>query len=127
MQLHREQQCLLCEAFSGSDSSENDSHHNLQFYLANKSEYFSSNVQLQFLSGIHYLHEDLFNKKLDNFSMIGAKTNNNVPQSIIHCIGNPYSGISFINCRNISLVNIKLQNCQVSVQHYVTFVSLTSL
>ena len=45
--------------------------HNLQHYLLNTTEYFTSNTQLLFLPGLHHLHTNLIIQNVRNISLIG--------------------------------------------------------
>ena len=51
--------------------------HNLQHYLLNVTKYFTSNTQLLFLPGLHYLHTDLTIQNVHNISLIGGSANYN--------------------------------------------------
>ena len=59
--------------------------HNLQHYLLNVTKYFTSNTQLVFLPGIHYLNSEITItiQDVNNISLIGndATLVNNVPWS----------------------------------------------
>ena len=59
--------------------------HTLQYYQLNVSKYFTSNTQLLFLPGVHYLHHDLIIENVHNFSLIGSTDNGSRLHSVIQC------------------------------------------
>ena len=78
--------------------------HNLQHYLLNITKYFTSNTQLLFLPGLHYLHTDLIIQNVHNISLIGNKAaiNNELLDTVIQCNSTDtvYIGILIINVSN---------------------------
>jgi len=67
--------------------------HNLQYYMLNVTKYSSSNTQLLFLPGVHYLYSGLIIQNVHNISLIGNSTNYVTPVEII-----------IQNVHNISLI-----------------------
>ena len=83
--------------------------HNLQYYLQNSSKYFTSNIQLLLLPGIHYLYTDFIIENVHNVSIIGRNSN---MSSVIQC--NFLVGIKMKNITNLSIENITIKNCQTN-------------
>ena len=83
--------------------------HNLQYYLLNSSKYFTPNIQLLFLPGLHYLHTDFIIKNVYNVSIIGRNID---MSSIIQC--NSSVGIIMKNITNLSVENMTIKNCQTN-------------
>ena len=83
--------------------------HNLQHYLLNITEYFTSNTQLLFLPGLHHLHTDLVIQNVHNISLIGSSTNGTTLDTVIQC----YStyGILMTNITNLTVKNITITDC----------------
>ena len=77
--------------------------HNLQYYLLNVTKYFTSNTQLLFLPGVHYLHTGLTIHNVHNISLIGSADDNVTPVSIIQY----YSTNNIIAISNSTMVTIK--------------------
>ena len=77
--------------------------HNLQYYLLNVTKYFTSNTQLLFLPGVHYLHTDLTIQNVHNISLIGSADDNVTPVSIIQY----YSINNIIAISNSTMVIVK--------------------
>ena len=78
--------------------------HNLQHYLLNGTNYFTSNTQLLFLPGIHYLNSNLI---IYNISLIGNTMQLKLPyqsivSTVIHWI------IVRIAMANSSLITMKI-------------------
>ena len=80
--------------------------HNLQYYLQNSSKYFTPNIQLLFLPGIHYLHTVFIIENVHNVSIIGRSG------SVIQC--NSSVGIIMKNITNLSIENMTIENCQTN-------------
>ena len=87
-----------------------DDHHtidrntyNLQHYLMNTEKYFTSNNQLHFLSGEHFLQKDFILQNAKKFTISGNNT-------IITCKNLPI-GIVFTNVTRITLKDIKIVQC----------------
>ena len=80
--------------------------HNLQYYLQNSSKYFTPNIQLLFLSGLHYLYTDFIIENVHNISIIGRNS------SVIQC--NSSVGIIMKNITNLSIENMTIKNCQTN-------------
>ena len=78
--------------------------HNLQYYLQNSSEYFTSNTQLLFLPGLHHLNTDLVIQNVHNVSIIGKNTS-----SIIQC--DLSVGVIMKNITNLAIENMVIRNC----------------
>ena len=84
--------------------------HNLQYYLLNVTKYFTSNTQLLFLPGVHYLHTDLTIQNVHNISLIGSADDNVTPVSIIQ-----YYSTNNIAISNSTMVTVKtflITKCQ---------------
>ena len=86
-------------------------HHwyNLQHYLLNTTNYFTSNTQLLFLPGLHHLHTDLVIQNVHNISLIGGTTNGTAPDTVIQC--NSSVGIVMSNITNLIVTNITVRSC----------------
>jgi len=80
--------------------------HNLKHYLLNITKYFTSNTQLLFLPGLHYLHTDLIIQNICNISLIG---NGTMPDTVIQC--NSLVGIVMTNITNLVVTNITVRSC----------------
>ena len=78
--------------------------HNLQYYLLNATKYFTSNIQLLFLPGIHHLNTDLIIQNVHNISLIGIN-----PNTVIHC--NSSVGIVMANVVSVVVTNMIFSNC----------------
>ena len=77
--------------------------HNLQHYLLNVTKYFTSNTQLLFLPGPHHLHTDLIIQNVHNISLIGSKTSDTTPTTVITI---SVTFISMINVSKLMISNI---------------------
>ena len=80
--------------------------HNLQYYLQNSSKYFTPNIRLLFLPGIHFLYTDFIIKNVHNVSIIGRNS------LVIQC--NSLVGIIMKNITNLSIENMTIENCQTN-------------
>ena len=49
-----------------------DDCHNLKYYLFSHNKYFTNNVQMYLLHGVHYLYTNLSIQNCHNFSLVGA-------------------------------------------------------
>ena len=85
-------------------SISNDSH-TVEEYLNNASQYFTSNTQLHFLPGYHYLQKDLIIQNIINFNISGTT------DSIIVCNGTVPVGLAIVNVTRLIFQNISLRNC----------------
>ena len=83
--------------------------HNLQHYQLNTTKYFTSNIQLLFLPGLHHLHTDLIIQNVYNISFIGSTTNGTAPDTVIQC--NSSVGIVMTNITNLIVTNITIRSC----------------
>ena len=106
--------------------------HNLQHYLLNITEYFTSNTQLLFLPGLHHLHTDLIMQNIHNISLIGS-TVNGTPNTIIKVqLQTCVKCISMINITKLTIRNIifapySLIKLALLYIHNSAFVSLNHL
>ena len=80
--------------------------HNLQYYLQNSSKYFTHNIQLLFLPGIHYLYTDFIIENVHNVSIIGRNS------LVIQC--NSSVGIIMKNITHLVIENMTIKNCQTN-------------
>ena len=84
--------------------------HNLQHYLLNITKYFTSNTQLLFLPGLHYLHTDLIIQNVHNILLIGSTANGTTLDTvIIQC--NSLAGIVMSNITDLSMANLMIESC----------------
>ena len=86
-------------------SSISNSTYTIVDYLSNASEYFTSNSQLHFLPGNHYLQSDLIIQNIINLTISGS-TN-----SFIVCNSTAPVGLAIINVTQFTLQNISVINC----------------
>ena len=84
--------------------------HNLQHYLLNVTNYFTSNTQLLFLPGLHHLHTDLIIQNVHNISLIGSTANGTTLDTVIQC--NSSVVIQMDNITNLTMKNFIIQSCQ---------------
>ena len=82
----------------------------LQHYINNSVEYFTSNTQLWFLAGTHYLHSSLIVYNVTNFSLVGSH---------ITTIYGQLSTIIMNYADNITISNILLSNKHPAKFHLV--------
>ena len=86
--------------------------HNLQHYLFNVTKYFTSNTQLLFLPGLHYLHTDLIIQNAHNISLIGSTAiNGTTLDTVIQC--NSSVGIAMTNITNLIIKKFIIRGCQL--------------
>ena len=88
------------------NSCEDNDCHNLQHYLLNVTKYFTSNTQLLFLPGLHYLHTDLIIQNVHNISLIGST-------AVIQCNSTNSVGIMISNTTNIMVKDMTIQSCSI--------------
>jgi len=84
--------------------------HTLQYYLLNTTKCFTSNTQLLFLPGLHYLQTDLIMNNAHNISLIGTVENSFTQGTVIQC--NPSIGIVISNITNLTIVGMTIVECQ---------------
>ena len=89
-----------------------DQCHTLQYYQLNISKYFTSNTQLLFLPGIHYLNTDFIIQNVHNFSLIGSTANGSRLHSVIQCT--KLVSIEMINIVNLTVCNLMIQIFEIS-------------
>ena len=87
--------------------------HNLQHYQLNITKYFTSNTQLLFLPGLHYLHTDLIIQNVHNISLIGSTANGTTLDTVIIQCGSSHSssGLLIRNIFNITIENLMFEDC----------------
>ena len=86
--------------------------HNLQHYLLNITKYFTSNTQLLFLPGLHYLHTDLIIQNVHNISLIGSTANGTTLDTVMWCV--PSIGILMTNITNLTIKNVTFTDCMAN-------------
>ena len=89
--------------------------YNLQHYLLNISEYFTSDTQLHFLPGLHYLSTNLVIQNVRNISLIGSR------HTTIFCTGMYH--IILRNCSNVTMKDIVITKCGFNVSSDVIVVA----
>ena len=85
---------------------------NLEHYLQNVN-HFTSNSQLHFLPGLHRLPTDLIIQNVNDISLIGSKTNDTTPNTVIQCTSSV--GIEMTNITNLTIANMIVQGCKTSL------------
>ena len=75
--------------------------HNLQHYLLNTTEYFTSNTQLLFLPGLHHLKTNLTIQDVHNISLISLSYD-----TTLHC--DVACSVTVLNSTNVIMANISL-------------------
>ena len=83
----------------------NSTAYTLRHCISNSEKYFTSNVELHFLSGKHYLDKDLIVDNVINLSLFGD-ANNNVT---IYC--NTPKSVVFRNSKHVSFKYFNMKNC----------------
>ena len=85
---------------------------NLQHYLLNDTEYFTSNTQFHFLQGLHHLPTNLIIHNVSNISLIGSANNGEKPDTVIQCS----SSVGFVmtNITNLTIKYMVIQNCKIT-------------
>ena len=93
------------------ENSKYDCCPNLQHYLLNDAEYFTSNTQFHFLQGLHHLPTNLIIHNVNNISLIGSANNGEKPDTVIQCS----SSVGFImtNIANLTIKYLIIQNCKI--------------
>ena len=94
-----------------STINNNDTTNSLGYYLKNTSKYFSSDSQLKFKLGNHYLNTDLVIQNTANVKLTGENL------SIIKCTS--HVNIIILNVTNFTLNNIHIKNCGDSYSNYL--------
>ena len=84
--------------------------HNLQYYLLNVTKYFTSNTQLLFLPGEHYLQTNLIIQNVHNITLIGSMVNDTTPVSVIYYHSSIINGIAIINSTIVTVKNFVVTN-----------------
>lgn len=93
--------------------------HNLSYYTSHSDLYFTSNTVLNFLSGSHYLTkwEPVVISDVSNLTLFGIGYNEtgrfHLKQSTVNieCVSPFGGGLEFMNCTNISIVDLGISNC----------------
>ena len=93
------------------NSNDTESAKSLEYYLKNTNKYFSSDSQLHFKMGYHYLNTDLVIQNVTNVTLTGESL------CIIRCTSSHVSIIIF-NVTNFRLENITFENCSRSYSNY---------
>jgi len=101
--------------------------HNLQHYLLNTTKYLTSNTQLLFLPGVHYLDIDFSIQNVHNFSFIGTTTtNSSIPVNIIYC-NSTGQGIVVRSSSMVTMENVLITRCELMYMNsqvaFVTFLN----
>ena len=94
-----------------SFSINNENTNSLSYYLNNTSKYFTSDSQLNFKPGNHYLNTDLVIQNATNVKLTGENL------SIIICTS--HINIIILNVTNLTLNNINFKNCGDSYSNYL--------
>ena len=85
----------------------------LQYYQLNVNRYFTSNTQLLFLPGIHYLHTHLMIEDAHNLSLIGSTANGSALDTVIQYVN--LVSIVMTNITNLTLKNLIIQTGEASL------------
>ena len=80
--------------------------HTLQYYQLNISKYFTSNIQLLFLPGLHHLHTDLIIQNVHNISLIGSTANGTTLNTVMII---QYAELELNNITNLTIKNLMIQ------------------
>ena len=83
--------------------------HKLQYYLLNRTRYFTSDTHLHFLSGLYHLNTDFIIENVNNISLIGRSISHGNTSTVIQC--NSSVGIVMENITNLLIENIVIKNC----------------
>ena len=94
-------------------SSSNDTN-TVKHCLSNPDKYFTSNTQLHFLPGHHYLHSDLIVQDITNFTVSGTIG------SFIVCNSEVPVGLAIMNVTRFIIQNITIINCGKEYKSEVT-------
>lgn len=102
------------EGFLENNSS---SAHTLSDYLLNASDYFTSNTELKFLSGLYCLDAVIMIKDIDHFSLTGNSRNGTI-DSIVECAQYKFGGgIVIINSSYINIQDLILKDCNTGLDY----------
>ena len=101
---------------SGLSSNNSPGAHSLNYYLLNASKYFTSNVKLKLLSGVHQLDSAIVIKDTHHFSLLGCSRNGKL-NSTVECVRHNPGGIIISNSSYITLQNIILKDCGTVVNY----------
>ena len=99
--------CIIYNVISDDYNSTCNQCHTLQYYQLNISKYFTSNTQLLFLPGVHYLNTDFIIQNVHNFSLIGNTANGSRLNSVIQCAESV--SIKMIDITDLSVNNLVIQ------------------
>ena len=94
-----------------SSTINNDAGNSLGYYLKNTSKYFSSNSQLKFKPGDHYLSTDLVIQDVTNVTLTGEGL------SIIRCTSSVEIIIQYVI--DLKLENIVFENCNANYSNHL--------
>ena len=107
--------------------------HSLQHYLFNVTKYFTSNTQLLFLPGLHYLYNDFIIQNVHNISLIGSTGDGTTLDTVIECVYIKYTtcititNVSTLIIRNLIIkitaqrANIIIKDCLLISLKYLQF------
>ena len=91
--------------------------HTLRYYLLNASEYFTSNTELKFSSGVYCLDAVIMIKDIHNFSLTGSSKNGTI-DSIVECAQyESAGGILIINSSYINIQDLILKDCNTTLDY----------
>ena len=107
--------CIIYNVISDDYNSTCNHCHTLQYYQLNISKYFTSNTQLLFLPGVHYLNTDFIIQNVHNFSLIGSTTNGSKLNSVIQCTESV--SIKMINIVNLTVSNLMIRMYEISLNN----------
>ena len=100
--------CVTCTVYNVTPNSIRCDNCISLWNLSNDIKNFTTNTQLHFLPGLHYLSTDLFIQNVHNISLIGSITAENV---VIQCTSSP-AGITMVNITNLTVQNIIIKDCR---------------
>ena len=80
--------------------------HTLQYYQLNINKYFTSNIQLLFLPGLHHLHTDLIIQNVHNISLIGSTANGTTLNTVMII---QYAELELNDITNLTIKNLMIQ------------------
>ena len=95
------------------DYNETESAKSLEYYLKNTSKFFSSDSQLHFKMGYHYLNTDLVIQNITNVTLTGEFEG----LCIIRCTS--HVRIIIFNVTDFRLENITFENCSANYSNYL--------
>ena len=106
---------VTCTVYNVIPDDHNTHCHTLQYYQLNISKYFTSNTQLLFLPGLHYLHTDLIIQNVHNISLIGRTAINGTTLDTVTII--QHAKIVMNNITNLTIKNFLIQrNASLNIQ-----------